>query len=372
MKRSIILFIVLIAIVWGCGKKKYPESFSENAPVFYFKANINNAVVEYSAGVNNYRLFSSYNQDSNNVYNLIAELKQTTCNGKCPNSLRLQINDFKKSQAGANIIIDSALAIKNYSFADSLKGFNFPVQFTSTANKDVESYTWDFGDGSQSNLANPNHNYKTEGKYRVSLIARSTNGNVSSIWNDINISNINKLNANIYVTTPANFTNIVFNTNIYGGVSADSILWSFGDGTIARGNLVSHTFPYEGSYPVKLKLTDQNFNQLDLNYNAVTQKDKSSFAINFTSMVGVSEKNALALSKIIVNYIDENGIEYTNLNKQKSVNNTFQILSHENFETNENNQTTKKIKIKFSCTLYNGNKALDINNAEAVIAVAYK
>ena len=44
MKRIVLFLVVLLIFGWSCSKKKYPQSFSENAPVFYFKANINNAL----------------------------------------------------------------------------------------------------------------------------------------------------------------------------------------------------------------------------------------------------------------------------------------------------------------------------------------
>ncbi len=41
--------------------------------------------------------------------------------------------------------------------------------------KNAESYEWDFGDGSTSDEANPNHNYELSGRYTVTLKAKSKN-----------------------------------------------------------------------------------------------------------------------------------------------------------------------------------------------------
>jgi hypothetical protein len=369
-----ILILLLAWCCWSCSKREYPaKEVLNNAPQFYVKATIDGKDILWQAGVNNYRLFSSYVQDSNKVYNLISELKQSNCNGKCPNSLRFQINDFKISQSGASIIIDSSLTLKKYELADSLTGISFPVQFTSTANKNVESYSWNFGDGTTSNLANPRHEYLFPGKYRVALTARSSNGNVSNVWNEINVGENNFLNVNVNASvSSSNSKNILFDAKIYGKSSSNSIVWNFGDGLFGNGSSTSHSFPYEGSYPIKLVVKDINADETILNYNAVTQKDKSSFAINFSNEVKNAEKKSIALSKVMLSYIDENGIEYNNFNKPKNASNAFEIFSVENFEANENNQATKKIKIKFNATLYNGSKALKISNAEAMIAVAYK
>ena len=54
------------------------------------------------------------------------------------------------------------------------------VEFTNFST-DASSYLWAFGDGGQSTLVNPTHFYESGGKYRVSLLAVSTEGCRDSI-----------------------------------------------------------------------------------------------------------------------------------------------------------------------------------------------
>ncbi len=124
-----------------------------------FKANINNTPIEFNAGLNKYRMFSSYQRDSNQIYNLIAELKQIDCSVNCPNSIKIQINDYTVSANGSAIRIDSSLKIGQYNYLNDINGSTYKVAFTSSYNKSVKSYSWDFGDGTTSNKENPSHIY---------------------------------------------------------------------------------------------------------------------------------------------------------------------------------------------------------------------
>ncbi|MEL6719387.1 MAG: T9SS type A sorting domain-containing protein, partial [Bacteroidota bacterium] len=58
------------------------------------------------------------------------------------------------------------------------------VQFTNETNG-VSSQTWDFGDGTTSNEANPSHTYTAVGTYKVILTVMTTDGCVNSTEQDI-------------------------------------------------------------------------------------------------------------------------------------------------------------------------------------------
>ncbi|AQQ00777.1 hypothetical protein B0W48_13745 [Pseudoalteromonas aliena] len=68
------------------------------------------------------------------------------------------------------------------------------IQFSSAGSNDVDgeivSYTWDFGDNTNSTLANPVHQYSTVGTYNVTLTVTDNEGLASSIATDVIISPI--------------------------------------------------------------------------------------------------------------------------------------------------------------------------------------
>ncbi len=121
----------MTALLSFCGKKKYPQSAVVNGTVYGFTAMIGNKAVSLSAGVNNYYMYSSYSQDSSGIYNFLGELKQTGCSN-CPNSLKIQINDFKVSAVNGPMVLDSILLPRSYSFYSAI--FHYEAQFQSQFN----------------------------------------------------------------------------------------------------------------------------------------------------------------------------------------------------------------------------------------------
>ncbi|CAN5482900.1 hypothetical protein BH10BAC3_BH10BAC3_15420 [soil metagenome] len=112
--------------------------------------------------------------------------------------------------------------------------------------------TWDFGDGTTSNLTNPSHVYVSQGSYKVSLIIQNINGcaDTLEIPNAITPGNYTanfSTPAGACVGKPVSFTN----TSIPGNL-IDSSRWSFGDGKNSIALNPSHTYVSNGNYTVKL------------------------------------------------------------------------------------------------------------------------
>ncbi|TND09023.1 MAG: hypothetical protein FD123_1426, partial [Bacteroidetes bacterium] len=53
------------------------------------------------------------------------------------------------------------------------------------------------------------------------------------------------------------------------------------------------------------------------------------------------------------------------------VSSSFQLVSVEEYEPNENQQRTKKVTMLVTCTLFNGTNTQLLQNAEIVFSVAY-
>jgi len=69
---------------------------------------------------------------------------------------------------------------------------NFDVDFSATAsdNGSIASTSWDFGDGSTSNLATPSHTYGATGTYLVRVTVTDNNGSKNSKWKFINVPHV--------------------------------------------------------------------------------------------------------------------------------------------------------------------------------------
>ena len=139
-----------------------------------------------------------------------------------------------------------------------------PVNFSSTVNS-VGYYLWDFGDGNTSILANPTHNYTTDGYYIVNVRFEDLSGCVDSF--DFNITPHPVPVANfdpIQLDTCLLPVNYNFKNITNGGVSYQ---WDFGDGTSSpitnpTDSLNPKSYTNAGNYDIKL-LTNNSFGCAD-------------------------------------------------------------------------------------------------------------
>lgn len=126
----------------------------------------------------------------------------------------------------------------------------------------INSYSWDFGDGttSASSNGNQNHTYSQPGTYIVCLtrnvVDSLNNNNVcsSSFCDTIVISNTCHINASSqsYWYTPATKTFTGSSINLIGSASSTLYHWDFGDGNTSISQTPTHTYSQVGNYNVCL------------------------------------------------------------------------------------------------------------------------
>jgi PKD repeat protein len=141
------------------------------------------------------------------------------------------------------------------------------VQFDSAASYDpdgsIVSWAWEFGDGSVSAAANPAHTFTAAGNYTVHLTVTDGSGLSDSATMSIvvavpNVSPVASIRASALLGTAP------FAPQFSGSASSDadgsivSWAWDFGDGTVASGASVSHTYVTAGTYTVRLTVTDDD------------------------------------------------------------------------------------------------------------------
>ena len=116
-----------------------------------------------------------------------------------------------------NINVQDNATVSAFS-ADVLESCMYPVDVTFTNTSDnAVSYSWDFGDGSNSTDANPTHTYTADGLYTVTLTAINTAcGNDDEVKTDyINVDSsipCNYCDAGATVTGNEGISNVNFNT----------------------------------------------------------------------------------------------------------------------------------------------------------------
>lgn len=124
------------------------------------------------------------------------------------------------------------------------------VRFFDLSTGEPDTWVWDFGDGSSSTDANPQHTYDTLGQYAVSLIVSNSFGSDTiestiDFPEDLIVANFSAGTTG-FCSEPAtiNFTN--------NSQYASDYQWDFGDGTTSTEAEPSHTYIASGFYAVSL------------------------------------------------------------------------------------------------------------------------
>lgn len=371
MRSTILYLLALLIFAASCKKKEYPKDEVVNDPVFYFRGNINGNFLSFNAGDDNFYMFSSSGQDNNGVYNFLGALRRTDCQ-ECGNAFMIQINDVLARGSGQGTDINAAIKPGTYPFFTD-NNIPWRVEFKSSFNKTAATYLWDFGDGQTSTLQNPEHVYSRSGTYEVSLRieAPAPNSCVSFVKNRIRVGN-NAFYASFAASNNGS-NSVAFVPNLTGGSGPFQFFWNFGDGFTSTLTNPTHSYKNKGSYPVSLRVTDAMGNTCNYNYNYVTQNDVSSCASNMSiSRMATAHPNAeLGLGAAFVKWQEPGGKIYTSQSVEQDTSSYFKILSVEDFEKNENGRNTKKLKVRLKCTVYDGTQYIRVDNAEAVMAVAY-
>lgn len=370
MKKLFCILLIFAAFI-SCRKKDYPQpGTSSGTPVFYFNGTIAGNPVSFQAGTNNYYMYSSFVQDANNVYNFMGTLRQFNCSN-CSNRLQIQINDFQPSAVNAPAVINTSLSPGYYSLQiPGGASTEYNVQFSGASqNGTAQSWAWDFGDGNTSSVQNPLHTYSRPGAYNVSLAITFT----TSVTNSINYTiRIGNPDGGCYggfgssaVGNAVTFSNSVSATAPY------TFSWDFGDGNVGSGPTPSHTYAGPGLYKVCMHMTDADNRIMDFCRNTPTQNYTGEIAIHYYSSPITTNPNPNSLSNIIITWIDASGTIYTSNNSSQPPGSYFKVISVDPYDNNENNQTTRKVHAQIKCMLYNGSNSIQLDNADAVIALAY-
>jgi gliding motility-associated-like protein len=132
------------------------------------------------------------------------------------------------------------------------------VNFTNTSSGSVSSYTWDFGNGSTSNLTNPSALFTYPGVYIITLTGQSNSGCILTTTDTVTVLGPTaSLTSNNYQGCAPLTVN--FNANAQG---ATSVTWDFNDGVTqtTTGSTVSHTYTQPGMYVPLIILTNGTCN----------------------------------------------------------------------------------------------------------------
>ncbi len=148
------------------------------------------------------------------------------------------------------------------SFHFTVNGNTVIFEDLSTADGNITSYNWDFGDGNTSTEQNPTHTYATPGTYNVCLTITAHHPDCTATFCHhvvINHPPPGECHAEFtsHQADPAeptiDFTDLSTSDGIIGTWE-----WDFGDGNTSNEQNPTHTYPGPGVYLVCLTITDED------------------------------------------------------------------------------------------------------------------
>ncbi|MBI4847458.1 MAG: PKD domain-containing protein [Nitrospirae bacterium] len=134
----------------------------------------------------------------------------------------------------------------------------------STDDVAIESYSWNFGDGTTGTGATLSHQYSAAGTYTATLTVtdRAGQSNAASTLVTIEAGAFPvSSTGGPYEVPETQVVNRHWTVNFNGSGSSDDVAiwkyeWNFGDSGTAATASASHTYAYPGTYTVTLKITD--------------------------------------------------------------------------------------------------------------------
>ncbi|MBK8135454.1 MAG: PKD domain-containing protein [Chloroflexi bacterium] len=130
---------------------------------------------------------------------------------------------------------------------------NLDVQFSDLSSGLIDSYAWDFGDGTTSTQQSPAHTYPAAGTYTATLTVSNTGGS-NATSQQVTVS------APLPTAPVAGFTFSATDLNVqFSDLSSgqiDSWSWDFGDGQFSGEQFPFHTYPAAGTYTATLTVSN--------------------------------------------------------------------------------------------------------------------
>ena len=126
------------------------------------------------------------------------------------------------------------------------------LHFYPSASHEV-SYSWSFGDGSNSHLQDPWHDFTSVGTYNVCLTVVDSSGATCTWCDTVHVGLVPTCNAAFSYYTIHNPDSVHFYPN---GSSGTAYYWNFGDNTTSTLQYPWHYYTHAGTYIVCLYVAD--------------------------------------------------------------------------------------------------------------------
>ena len=175
------------------------------------------------------------------------------------------------------ITVSIPMPVANFSGSPTSGTSPLEVVFTDLTTNDIDTWAWDFGDGTTSATQNPTHTYANEGVYTVSLTVTGPGGTDTEIKTDY-ITVANPETTADFSATPLSGLKplLVIFTDL--SINATTWAWNFGDGGTSTLQNPVHIYQNSGVYTVSLTVSGSGGSDTKIRTNYITVNEPAPIA----------------------------------------------------------------------------------------------
>jgi len=135
---------------------------------------------------------------------------------------------------------------------------NFNAAASSDPDNDIESYSWNFGDGGSATGTQVSYEYGEAGNYDVTLVVEDERGNTGDVTQTVKVQGPPEASFTVSPSDPETSQEITFDASQSRDPNNDIVnyQWDFGDGVTDSGQVVTHSYDDAAAYEVVLTVAD--------------------------------------------------------------------------------------------------------------------
>lgn len=360
-------FYIIVILFTACVPKEEPDNEVVGDPVFYVKGTVNGQSITLKAGEQKYYMHTGVLSDTGDLVRFSGVLSQDDC-ATCGVAFQLLVRNYTNAAVYA---IDSAIKQGMYVFYDGLNPVKkyYQADLVAQAFNDTNAiHQWTNGNGDVLSGSYVTTRYNQPGVYAVSLQTSYAGGCQASNSLQVSVPSGAKENYEDFKFNHLDSNAVLFNSIPVNNNA--SVSWDFGDGNVGSGTIAQHHYANPGIYRVCMYYQSQDSVTISHCKNVPT-RTAGGCVTNMRYRVR-EFTDRYQFSGITIKWKDSSGKWYSSDAVAQPSSAYFEILSVEPYEFNSDRLPTQKIKIRASCRVSDGTTILNLEQIEAVVAVAYQ